>query len=282
MSDTILTTRIGRRFAELKSAGRAGLVTFITAGDPDPETSLALLQGLPKAGADIIELGMPFTDPMADGPAIQAAGLRALKAGETLPRILAMVRRFRMQDAETPLVLMGYYNPVYQYGVARFAADAKSAGVDGLIIVDLPPEEAPELAGPARAAGLDLIRLTAPTSDDARLPVILAGSSGFIYHVSVTGITGTRSAAVEDIGRAVTRIRRHTQLPVAVGFGIKTPAQAADVARLADAAVVGSALVSVIAGELDADGRAKPSLLPAALGLVETLAAGVRGARTKG
>jgi tryptophan synthase alpha chain len=279
MSDTILTTRIGRRFAELKGAGRGGLVTFITAGDPDPETSLALLQGLPKAGADIIELGMPFTDPMADGPAIQAAGLRALKAGETLAHTLATVRRFRVQDAATPLVLMGYYNPVYQYGVQRFTADAKSAGVDGLIIVDLPPEEAPELADPARQAGLDLIRLTAPTSDDARLPIILAGSSGFIYHVSVAGITGARSAAVEDMRAAVARIRRHTALPVAVGFGIKTPQQAADVARFADAAVVGSALVSVIAAELDGQGRAKPSLVPAALGLVERLAAGVRGAR---
>jgi tryptophan synthase alpha chain len=281
MSDAMVTTRIGRRFAALKAAGRAGLVTFITSGDPDPETSLALLQGLPKAGADIIELGMPFTDPMADGPAIQAAGLRALKGGETLARTLASVRRFRAGDADTPLVLMGYYNPVYQYGVERFAADAKAAGVDGLIIVDLPPEEAPELADPARAAGLDLIRLTAPTSDDARLPVILQGSSGFIYHVSVTGITGTRSAAVGDINQAVTRIRRHTKLPVAVGFGIKTPEQAADVARLADAAVVGSALVATIAAELDDHGQAKPSLLPAALRLVETLAAGVRGARTK-
>jgi tryptophan synthase alpha chain len=281
MSDAIVTTRIGRRFAELKSAGRGGLVTFVTAGDPDPETGFALLEGLPKAGADIIELGMPFTDPMADGPAIQAAGLRALKAGETLARTLATVRRFRTGDQATPLVLMGYYNPVYQYGVARFTADAKSAGVDGLIIVDLPPEEAPELAEPARAAGLDLIRLTAPTSDDARLPVILAGSSGFIYHVSVAGITGTRSASSEDVGQAVARIRRHTALPVAVGFGIKTPEQAADVARLADAAVVGSALVSVIAAELDGKGRAKPSLVPAALGLVAKLAAGVRGARAK-
>ena len=281
MSETMVATRIGRRFEELKREGRGGLVTFITAGDPDPETSFALLEALPRAGADIIELGMPFTDPMADGPAIQAAGLRALAGGETLVRTLALVRRFRVGDQTSPLVLMGYYNPVYRYGAERFAADAKAAGVDGLIIVDLPPEEAPELAGPVRAAGLDLIRLTAPTSDDARLPTILAGSSGFIYHVSVAGITGTRSAAIDDIRDAVTRIRRHTALPVAVGFGIKTPEQAADVARLADAAVVGSALVSVIASEIDTEGRAKPGLLPAALGLVERLAAGVRGARAK-
>jgi tryptophan synthase alpha chain len=282
MSETLLTTRIGQRFAALRQAGRGGLVTFVTAGDPDMEISLALLRGLPKAGADIIELGMPFTDPMADGPAIQAAGLRALAAGHTMLRTLDMVRRFRAEDATTPLVLMGYYNPVYQYGVERFARDAHSAGVDGLIIVDLPPEEAPELAGPAQAAGLDLIRLTAPTSDDARLPVILSGSSGFIYHVSVTGITGTRSAAIEDVAAAVARIRRHSTLPVAAGFGIKSPEQAAAVASLADAAVVGSALVATLAEHLGPDGKAKPSLVPAVLGLVERLASGVRGARSGG
>jgi tryptophan synthase alpha chain len=278
MSETVTTTRIGRRFAELKAAGRGGLVTFLTAGDPDRETSFALLQGLPKAGADLIELGMPFTDPMADGPAIQAAGLRALASGQDMGRTLDLVRRFRAGDQATPIVLMGYYNPVYQYGVERFTRDAYTAGVDGLIIVDLPPEEAPELAGPTGQAGLDLIRLTAPTSDDARLPVILAGSSGFIYHVSVTGITGTRSADIGDVAAAVARIRRHSQLPVAVGFGIKTPEQAAAVAAHADAAVVGSALVAIIAEHLDGDGHAKPELVPAVLGLVEQLARGVRSA----
>jgi tryptophan synthase alpha chain len=279
MSDTILTTRIGRRFAELKSAGRGGLVTFLTAGDPDLETCAALLQGLPKAGADLIELGMPFTDPMADGPAIQAAGLRALAAGQTMQRTLELVRRFRLQDLATPIVLMGYYNPVYQYGVERFTRDAHAAGVDGLIIVDLPPEEADELAAPANKAGLDLIRLTAPTSDDARLPVILTGSSGFIYHVSVTGITGTSSAAIGDVASAIARIRRHSTLPIAVGFGIRTPEQAADIATLADAAVVGSALVATIAEHLDQGGHAKPSLVPSVLALVERLASGVRDAR---
>jgi tryptophan synthase alpha chain len=278
MSDTLLTTRIGTRFAELKAAGRGGLVTFVTAGDPDFDTSLALLEGLPGAGADIIELGMPFTDPMADGPAIQAAGLRALAGGQTMARTLDLVRRFRTKDAATPIVLMGYYNPIYQYGVDRFMTDAHGAGVDGLIIVDVPPEEAREISGPANQAGLDLIRLTAPTSDDARLPVILGGSSGFIYHVSVAGITGMQSAAASDVATAVTRIRRHTDLPVAVGFGIKTPEQAADIAKLADAAVVGSALVATVAGHLDGQGRAKPGLVAAVCALVERLAHGVRRA----
>ncbi|HLZ68078.1 MAG TPA: tryptophan synthase subunit alpha, partial [Aliidongia sp.] len=234
-------SRIDRRFQALKAEKRAGLVTFITAGDPDLATSEALLARLPAAGADIIELGMPFSDPMADGPAIQAAGLRALQAGTKLAAILAAVARFRQSDADTPIVLMGYYNPLFRYGVDRFVTDAAAAGVDGLIIVDLPPEESDELTPQARAAGLDFIRLTAPTTDDARLPRVLASASGFVYHVAIAGITGTRSADPADVGQAVARLRRHTDLPVAVGFGIKTPEQAAAIARIADAAVVCSA-----------------------------------------
>jgi tryptophan synthase alpha chain len=269
--------RIARRFAALKSAGRGGLVTFVTAGDPDYETSLALVQGLPGAGADLIELGMPFTDPMADGPAIQASSLRALKAGQTMRKTLALVRAFRAGDDDTPIVLMGYYNPIHQYGVDAFLADALAAGVDGLIIVDLPPEEDAELCLPALAAGVNFIRLATPTTDDARLPVVLTNTSGFVYYVSIMGITGTRSASATDISGAVARLKRHTDLPVAVGFGIKTPAQAAEVAGAADAAVVGSALVARIAENLDASGRPKPGLVDAALELVRGLAAGVRG-----
>ncbi|GGF41821.1 tryptophan synthase alpha chain [Aliidongia dinghuensis] len=272
-------SRIDRRFAALKAEGRAGLVTFITAGDPDLATSEALLARLPKAGADVIELGMPFSDPMADGPAIQAAGLRALQAGTKLAQILAAVARFRQRDAETPIVLMGYYNPVFRYGVDRFVRDAVAAGVDGLIIVDLPPEESDELAPQAKAAGLDFIKLTAPTTDDARLPRVLGAASGFVYHVAIAGITGTRSADPADVGRAVARLRRHTDLPVAVGFGIKTPDQAAAIARIADAAVVGSAIVDTIAGHLDSNGKAKPGLVEAIAAQVSALAAGVRAAR---
>ncbi len=272
-------SRIDRRFAALKSEGRAGLVTFITAGDPDLATSEALLARLPAAGADIIELGMPFSDPMADGPAIQAAGLRALQAGTKLKAILAAVARFREADADTPIVLMGYYNPLFRYGVDRFVTDAVAAGVDGLIIVDLPPEESDELAPQARAAGLDFIRLTAPTTDDARLPRVLASASGFVYHVAIAGITGTRSADPADVGRAIERLKRHTGLPVAVGFGIKTPDQAAAIARIADAAVVGSAIVDNIARHLDAAGRAGPELVEAVVAQVSALAAGVRNAR---
>jgi len=268
-------TRIARRFAALAAEGRAGLVTYIVAGDPDAATSLALLRGLPRAGADLIELGMPFSDPMADGPAIQAAGLRALKAGMTLRKTLDLVRRFRAEDEATPIVLMGYYNPIYRYGVAPFLADAKSSGVDGLIVVDLPPEEDAELCHPALAADIDFIRLTAPTTDEARLPVVLARASGFVYYVSITGITGTKSANAADVDAAVARLRRHTSLPVAVGFGIKTPDQAAAVARFADAAVVGTALVQRIAANL-AD---RPRLVDAVLADVAALAAGVRGAR---
>jgi tryptophan synthase alpha chain len=274
--------RIARRFAALGTEGRGGLVTFLTAGDPEPEISANLIAALPAAGADLIEIGMPFSDPMADGPAIQAAGLRALKSGMTLAGTLDIVRRLRQADSATPIVLMGYYNPIYRYGAERFAADAAAAGVDGLIIVDLPPEEAEELSRPAREAGLDLIRLTAPTTDEARLPTVLAGSSGFVYHVSIAGITGTRSAATASVAQAMERLRRHTRLPVAVGFGIRTPEQAAEVARLADAAVVGSALVQRIAGHLDSGGRAQPGLVEAVLADVRALAAGVRGARAGG
>jgi len=272
-------TRIARRFASLKSEGRAGLITYLSCGDPDAETFARILAGLPKAGADLIEVGVPFSDPMADGPAIQAAGLRALKAGMTLPKTLEIVRAFRRGDAETPIVLMGYYNPIYRYGAERFCADAKSAGVDGLITVDLPPEEDEELHAPARAAGIDLVSLTAPTSDDERLPVVLRRATGFVYHVSIAGITGTKSANVADVAKAVARIRRHTPLPVAVGFGIKTPEQAAEVARVADAAVVGTALVQRVAASLDEKNRARPGLVEAVLTDVAALARGVRGAR---
>jgi tryptophan synthase alpha chain len=271
--------RIAQRFAALASAGRAGFVTFVTAGDPDPDTSLALLRALPQAGADLIEIGMPFTDPMADGPAIQASSLRALKAGTTLRKTLGLVRAFREGDRDTPVVLMGYYNPIYAYGVDAFLADARHAGVDGLIVVDLPPEEDEELCLPALAAGVNFIRLATPTTDDRRLPAVLRNTSGFVYYVSITGITGTRSAADAAIESAVARLKRHTDLPVAVGFGIKTPAQAAAVARVADAAVVGSALVSRIAERLDPSGRAAPTLLDDVLALVRELAEGVRGAR---
>ena len=270
-------SRIADRFEALKAEGRGGLVTFVTAGDPDLDTSREILFGLAAAGADLIELGMPFSDPMADGPAIQAGSLRALKGGMTLKKTLALVAEFRKRDNETPVVLMGYYNPIYIYGTDAFTADAKAAGVDGLIIVDLPPEEVHEIEGPARAAGIDIIYLTAPTSDDARLPVVVARASGFVYYVSITGITGTRSAAIGDIQSAVERIRRHTDLPIGVGFGIKTPEQAAEITSVANAAVVGSALVDIIAANLDAKGKPKTGLAGKLLGLVADLAAGVRG-----
>ena len=277
-----LDTRIDRRFRALKEEGRGGLVTFMTAGDPDLETSAAILRGLPGAGADIIELGMPFSDPMADGPAIQLASQRALKAGMTLAKTLAMVADFRQGDDETPIVLMGYFNPIYVYGVEAFIKDALEAGVDGLIVVDLPPEEEKELCLPATAAGLNFIMLTAPTTDDQRLPVVLRNASGFVYYVSITGITGTASAALADIEAAVARLKSHTDLPRAVGFGIKTPEQAAEIAGAAEAAVVGSALVNVIAGNLDGEGKAGSGLVEAALGFVGDLARGVRGGSVKG
>jgi tryptophan synthase alpha chain len=271
--------RIARRFAALRAQARGGLVTFLTAGDPDFATSLALIKGLPAAGADVIELGMPFTDPMADGPAIQASSLRALAAGQRMTRTLELVREFRKSEADTPIVLMGYYNPIYSYGVDAFLKDALAAGVDGLIIVDLPPEEDDELCLPALAAGINFVRLATPTTDDVRLPAVLTNTSGFVYYVSILGITGTRSAAASDVSAAVARLKRHTDLPVAVGFGIKTPSQAAEVARAADAAVVGSALVSRIADNLDAAGRPKPGLVENVLGLVRELADGVRSVR---
>ena len=273
-----MATRIDRRFAELKTEGRAALVTFLTAGDPDPETSLALVRALPAAGADVIELGMPFTDPMADGPAIQMSSQRALKAGQTLKKTLELVRAFRGGDDATPLVLMGYYNPIYVYGVDRFLRDAKSAGVDGLIIVDLPPEEDEELCLPALKAGLNFIRLATPTTDDKRLPAVLANTSGFVYYVSITGITGAATPDAEKVAAAVARIKRHTKLPVAVGFGVRTAEQAAGIASGADGVVVGSALVSVLKGSLDPNDKATEKTVSGVVDLVAALARGVRGA----
>ena len=276
-----MTTRIDRRFAALKQDGRAALVTFLTAGDPDPETSLAILRALPAAGADVIELGMPFTDPMADGPAIQAAGLRALKAGQTLSKTLAMVRAFRAGDDATPIVLMGYYNPIYIYGVEKFLVDAKEAGIDGLIVVDLPPEEDDELCLPALKAGLSFIRLATPTTDDRRLPAVLANTSGFVYYVSITGITGAATPDPSQVNAAVARIKRHTRLPVAVGFGVRTAEHARAIAAGADGVVVGSALVSALKDSLDKDNKATAKTQTAVINLVAELAKGVRDARKR-
>ncbi len=267
-------SRLQSRFAELKQQNRAALVTFVTAGDPDYASSLEILKGLPAAGADVIELGMPFTDPMADGPAIQLANIRALAAKQNLPKTLQMVREFRATDSSTPLVLMGYYNPIFAYGVERFIADAKEAGVDGLIIVDLPPEHNDELCEPAQAAGLDFIRLTTPTTDDQRLPTVLNGSSGFVYYVSVAGVTGAGAATMDHVEQAVARLRRHTDLPLCIGFGIRTPEHAADVARRADGVVVGSALVDQIA-----KAESPAQAVDGVLSLCAQLAEGVRGAR---
>jgi tryptophan synthase alpha chain len=274
-----MTTRIDRRFAHLKAEGRAALVTFLTAGDPDPETSLALLRAIPAAGADVVELGMPFTDPMADGPAIQMSSQRALKAGQTLKKTLEIVRAFRQADGETPLVLMGYYNPIYIYGVDRFLRDAKSAGVDGLIVVDLPPEEDEELCLPALKAGMNFIRLATPTTDDKRLPAVLANTSGFVYYVSITGITGAAMADPAKVTAAVARIKRHTKLPVAVGFGVRTAEQAATIASGADGVVVGSALVNALKASLDRDDKATAKTVTVVVNLVAELARGVRSAR---
>jgi tryptophan synthase alpha chain len=271
-------TRIDRRFAALKDEGRAALVTFIMAGDPDYDNALAILKALPAAGADLIELGMPFTDPMADGPAIQAAGLRALKAGQNMKRTLALVREFRRGDDTTPIVLMGYYNPIYIYGVAPFLTDAKTAGVDGLIVVDLPPEEDTELCLPALKAGFNFIRLATPTTDDKRLPAVLANTSGFVYYVSITGITGSAAPDAGKAAEAVARIKRHTKLPVCVGFGVRTAEQACAIAGGADGVVVGSALVDTVRSNLGADGQASPATVTAVADLVRTLAKGVRGA----
>jgi tryptophan synthase alpha chain len=263
----------------LRAEGRPALVTFTTAGDPDYDTALAILKALPAAGADIIELGMPFSDPMAEGPPIQAATLRALRGGQTMIRTLDMVRAFRKDDDRTPIVLMGYYNPIYIYGVPRFLKDAREAGVDGLIVVDLPPEEDDELCVPALSAGLSFIRLATPTTDDRRLPAVLSNTSGFVYYVSITGITGTRLAEPVRVGEAVARIKRHTDLPVMVGFGIRTGEQAAAIAAAADGAVVGSALVNAVRDSLDGEGRATARTVPAVTDLVADLAAGVRSAR---
>jgi tryptophan synthase alpha chain len=274
-----LTTRLDTRFAALAQDGRAGLVTYVMAGDPDRETARAILKALPGAGADVIEFGMPFTDPMADGPSVQAAGLRALAGGQTLAKTLDDIAWFRKDDQATPIVLMGYYNPIYIYGVDRFLADAKAAGIDGLIVVDLPPEEDAELCIPALKAGLNFIRLATPTTDDKRLPTVLGNTSGFVYYVSITGITG---AATPDFGKtaeAVARIKRHTDLPVAVGFGVKNADHASAVARGADAVVVGSALVDALRGSLDGEGKATARTVSAVTDLVGSIAAGVRHAR---
>jgi tryptophan synthase alpha chain len=276
-----MTTRIEKRFAALKNEGRAALVTFLMAGDPDAATSLAIVKSLPKAGADVIELGMPFTDPMADGPAIQAAGLRALAGGQTLIKTLALVRDFRTGDNDTPIVLMGYYNPIYIYGVDKFLIDAKAAGVDGLIVVDLPPEEDDELCVPALKAGLNFIRLATPTTDDKRLPAVLNNTSGFVYYVSITGITGSATLDIGKVETAVARIKRHTKLPVAVGFGVRTAEQARTIARGADGVVVGSALVEALRASLDAQGRAHAGTVNAVSKLVGELADGVRSARAE-
>jgi tryptophan synthase alpha chain len=274
-----MTTRIDARFAELRKQRRSAFITFLMAGDPDIDTSLAIIKALPKAGADVIEIGMPFTDPMADGPAIQASGLRALKAGTTLKKTLAMVRDFRADDATTPIVLMGYYNPIYIYGVEKFIADAKAAGVDGLILVDLPAEEDDELCVPALKAGLNFIRLVPPTADDKRLSVVLRNTSGFVYYVSITGITGSAAADISAVTEAVARIKRHTKLPVCVGFGIRTPQAARAIAENADGAVVGTALVDALRSSLDAEGRATAKTVSAVADLVASLAQGVRGAK---
>jgi tryptophan synthase alpha chain len=276
-----MTTRLPARFAELARQDRAALVTFVTAGDPDVETSAAILAGLPKAGADVIEIGIPFTDPMADGPAIQAAGLRALRAGMTLTKALDLVRGFRRGDDTTPIVMMGYFNPIFIYGVERFLVDAKSAGVDGLIIVDLPPEEDDELCLPALAAGLNFIRLATPTTDDKRLPAVLRNTSGFVYYVSITGITGSRTPDFSEVATAVSRIKRHTDLPVCVGFGVKTAEHASAIARGADGVVVGSALVDAVRRTLDENGRATATTITAVLDLVADIAEGTRAGRQR-
>ncbi len=267
-------SRLQTRFAELKEQNRAALVTFITAGDPGYSTSLDILKGLPEAGADVIELGMPFTDPMADGPAIQLANIRALGNGQNLAKTLKMVREFRQDNTTTPLVLMGYFNPIHYYGVDAFIADAKDAGVDGLIVVDLPPEHNEDLCHPAQAAGIDFIRLTTPTTDDKRLPTVLEGSSGFVYYVSVAGVTGAGAATLDHVEEAVARLRRHTDLPVSIGFGIRTPEHAANIARLADGVVVGSALIDKIA-----EATSSADAVQSVLGLCRQLAEGVRNAR---
>lgn len=272
-------SRIAARFAELKRAGRGALIPFLEAWDPDQATSMDIFRGMPAAGADLIEIGMPFTDPMADGPIIQAAGKRGLAAGVKVRHVLTMVREFRQQDDATPVILMGYLNPILSYGTEVFCVDAAAAGVDGLIIVDLPTEEADMLVPFARTNGLDFIRLVAPTTDNARMPLVLNGSSGFVYYVSITGITGTRSATTEHLAAAIPRIRAATDLPIAIGFGVRTPAQAAEAAGIADAAVVASALIETLSRHLDEHGRARPGAAQAVLDQVRGLAAAVRQGR---
>jgi tryptophan synthase alpha chain len=272
-------SRIAQKFRTLRAEGRGALIPFLEAYDPDPQTSMAILAGMPAAGADLIEIGMPFTDPMADGPTIQLAGRRGLAAGATLANTLAMVRDFRQRDDTTPIVLMGYLNPILAYGEQRFCSDAAFCGVDGLIVVDLPPEEADLLTAHAAAAQLDIIRLIAPTTDDRRLQTVLQGSSGFVYYVSITGITGTRTASAHELAEAIPRLRRATELPIAVGFGVRTPAQAAAAVRDADAAVVASALIDTLAASLDAQGRAGPDTAARVLDQIRGLADAVRHAR---
>lgn len=274
-----MTSRIDARFAALKEEGRPGLVTFVMAGDPDEKTALEVIQGLPAAGADLIEVGMPFSDPMADGPSIQLAGQRALLGGMTLTKTLHMISEFRKGDEDTPIVLMGYYNPIYIYGNERFVADAKAAGVDGLIIVDVPPEADDELCVPAMDAGLNFIRLATPTTDAERLPRVLENTSGFLYYVSITGITGAAAPDPAKVAESVARIKASTDLPVAVGFGVRTAQQAADIGQGADGVVVGSALVSAIADSLDEDGKATSETPKAVHTLVSELASGVRSVK---
>jgi tryptophan synthase alpha chain len=271
-----MTTRIDQKFADLKREGRAALVTFITAGDPDYDTSLKIIQGLPKAGADVIELGMPFTDPMADGPAIQAGGLRALASGQTMKKTLTLVKDFRKGDKTTPVVLMGYYNPIYVYGVDKFLADIVKVSVDGLIVVDLPPEEDDELCIPAMAAGINFIRLTTPTTDDQRAPAVFKHTSGFVYYVSVLGITGTKAPDLKSVKQNVERLKKHTSLPICVGFGVKTADQARTIAKTADGVVVGSALVSAVADSLNKQGEATAKTPSAVHKLVAEIAKGLR------
>jgi len=272
-------TRIDRRMAKLKQEGRAALVTYFMGGDPDYDTSLRIMKALPKAGADVIELGMPFSDPMADGPAIQAAGLRALKGGQTLAKTLQLAAEFRRDDDDTPIVMMGYYNPIYIYGVDRFLAEAKAAGIDGLIVVDLPPEMDEELCIPALAAGINFIRLATPTTDDRRLPKVLENTSGFVYYVSMTGITGSALPDTSKVGAAVDRIKAHTNLPVCVGFGVKTASQAQAIGASADGVVVGTAIVNAVANVIGADGKPVADPAEAVATLVDGLAHGVRRAR---
>ena len=274
-----MTTRIDKRFGELRTEGRAALVTYLMCGDPDLDTSLQLLEALPGAGADVIEIGMPFTDPMADGPSIQAAGLRSLKAGGSMIRTLELVAAFRAKDSHTPIVLMGYYNPIYVYGVERFLTDATAAGVDGLIVVDLPPEEDSELCIPALEAGVNFIRLATPTTDDKRLPKVLTNTSGFVYYVSINGITGAAIPDYSQVSQAVQRIKGHTDLPVVVGFGVKNAQNAHAIAMHADGVAVGTALIDALKRSLDAQDQATAGTVAAVTSLVAEIAGGIRAAR---